>query len=179
MAEGLFTRLRAWFRSLLGRGRAEVDTDAEAETTAASRAVEAGYQCEVCGTPVESPDEPCPLCHSTAVVPADAGAGNANAAGEEDTGPEAVERRVADSQSGDAAASLADLRDAGKDVLARHADKWEERESGGSRRYRVTLPAGEERVVDSREDVRSLLYRNYGVDDGDDGEARDHGTGDP
>ena len=164
MPDGLLARLRGWIRSLLGRGSGTEAAAGTAADAAAAPEAEAVFKCDVCGTPVEAPDEPCPLCHSETIVPVDAvGDGDHDATTPTETGPTPVERRVSDGDSGDAAASLADLRDSDKDVLARHADKWEDRESSGSRRYRVTLPDGGERFVGSREDVRSLLFRYYGA----------------
>lgn len=164
MPDGLLARVRGWLRSLLGRGSGTEEAAGRAADAVSAPGAKTVFKCDVCGTPVEDPDEPCPLCHSETIVPVDAvGDGDRNGTPTTETGPTPVERRVSDGDSDDAASSLADLRDSDKDVLVRHADKWEDRESSGSRRYRVTLPDGGERLVGSREDVRSLLFRYYGT----------------
>lgn len=165
MADGLLSRLRRWIVSLFGRESTEGDQPAASEPAPPEQA----YKCDICGTPVASPDDPCPLCHSDAIVPmsSDADADERAPSSDAESGPRPVERRVADDESGDPAASLAELRGSGNDPLTQYADQWEDRGSEGSRRYRVSLPEGGERFVGSREEVRALLFREYGTNEAD------------
>lgn len=103
------------------------------------------YRCTICGTEVDSPGETCPLCGSTDTAANDDGA----AAAEGLSGRPAAEQGVVDDTS-TAASRLAQA-----DLLTRFEDRWE-RVDGG---YRVVLPDGD-RKVDSRDEVRALLYRH-------------------
>jgi uncharacterized Zn finger protein (UPF0148 family) len=135
---GLLDRLRAWWRRRFGSGSAD---------EAADRA--AGYECAVCGTPVEDPDGECPLCRSTDVVPA----GSADGAAAD---PSAGAReRVATADDG-AVDRLEELREDGE-LLRRHADRWQPVDGG----FRVETSDGT-REVDSREEAAALLRAEAG-----------------
>lgn len=154
----LLTRLRRWIRSLFG-ARDTGDTEAETAALDAADTTEKAYVCAVCGTPVDSPETACPLCKSTDIQPADATESDTGDSG--GLGPSVVqETRVTDDDG--ATTKLRELKDAGADPLDRHADKWEQLESGD--RYRVTLADGSVTHADSKEQVRTALLRAYGHD---------------
>jgi len=123
--------------ALLSRLRRLVDTNRPSEA-------EPPYRCAVCGTDVEGPNSTCPLCGGNDVVVH----GDRLPAGSGLQGPGAEERSVSDGTS-DAATLLAET-----DPLDAHNDRWE-RVDGG---YRVHL-ADADRTVDSKDEVRALLYR--------------------
>ena len=63
-----------------------------------------------------------------------------------------------DSEGG--AADDDDMLDRMMNLLETHDDKWEESPSGDYR-YRVTLPDGSTDDVQTKDDVRALLFKNY------------------
>lgn len=85
-----------------------VDGDADATPT------DYAYRCTVCGTGVETPDDPCPLCHASEIVPTD-DAGDVY--DEADDSPEASgpigETTTSISDADDAVERLRDLRNDG------------------------------------------------------------------
>jgi hypothetical protein len=134
---GLLDRLRAWWRAAIGTSSGE---PGEPKPTGA-------FECAVCGTGVDDPEGPCPLCQSTDIVPSGEPAESAA------DRPAATERRVAD--DADSVEKLRELRADGE-VLERHADCWRPVDGG----FAVETP-DDERVVDSRAAVIDLLRRHY------------------
>ena len=61
---------------------------------------------------------------------------------------------------GDGSASDDDMLNRMMNLLDTHDDKWEESPSG-DHRYRVTLPDETTRDVQTKDDVRALLFKNY------------------
>lgn len=51
-------------------------TDVERDADSSDADVDAAFACSVCGTPVDDPEDACPLCHSTDVVPVDGQSGD-------------------------------------------------------------------------------------------------------
>ena len=60
----------------------------------------------------------------------------------------------------DGSASNDDMLDRMMNLLDTHDDKWEESPSGDYR-YRVELPDGSTEDVQTKDDVRALLFKNY------------------
>ncbi|MHC3438746.1 hypothetical protein ACYJ1Y_11775 [Natrialbaceae archaeon A-gly3] len=60
----------------------------------------------------------------------------------------------------DGAADDDDMLDRMMNLLDTHDDKWEESPSG-DHRYRVTLPDDSTKDVQTKDDVRALLFQNY------------------
>lgn len=145
----LLGRLRAWWRETFGGGAVTGDSASTAD------AVAYDYECAVCGTGVDGPDESCPLCHSSDVVSAGAESG----ASPDPTEP-SFGRDQYVSPGDESDASVARLRELRQqdELLERHADRWRRTEAGF-----VVETADGERVVDSREAVVALL-RNEGVE---------------
>lgn len=138
------TRVIRWVKSLLGAEPVE-PTPPEAE----------GYACAVCGTPVEGPDEECPLCRSSDIVPAgDDGETDAGADGLHGGGPAEV-------TGGASGPTITEVLGAEGDLLSAYADYWE----ADGNRYRVALPDGSETYVESKDDVRAVLFDAYGAPD--------------
>lgn len=81
-----------------------------------------------------------------------------------DDGADAATADEADEADGeDAEAGTADDDDklnAMMNLLETHEDKWEESPSG-DHRYRVTLPDGATEDVQTKDDVRAILFKNY------------------
>ncbi|WP_252700223.1 hypothetical protein [Natronosalvus vescus] len=65
-----------------------------------------------------------------------------------------------DDDSTGGAADDDDMLDRMMNLLETHDDKWEESPSGDYR-YRVTLPDGSTDDVQTKDDVRALLFKNY------------------
>ena len=65
-----------------------------------------------------------------------------------------------DEPDDDGAADDDDMLDRMMNLLDTHDDKWEESPSG-DHRYRVTLPDGSAKDVQTKDDVRALLFQNY------------------
>lgn len=105
---------------------------------------ERSYRCAVCGTEVEGPESTCPLCGGSDVE--SEGERRQSGSGLQGVGP--MERSVSD-ETTEAASVLAET-----DPLAAHEDRWERIDGG----YRVQLADGD-RKVDSKDEVRVLLYR--------------------
>jgi len=118
--------------------------------------------------PREDPD--------TDEVPADESdseSGDADNAGSEPDETSEVETDDADADESDAetddedetdensgAADDDDMLDRMMSLLDTHDDKWEE-SSAADFRYTVTLPDGSEENVQTKDDVRALLFKNY------------------
>ncbi len=137
-----FKRVLRWVKSLVGTGPRE----------SAPPEVE-GYACAVCGTPVEEQDEECPLCRSSDIVPAGERRGTGEAAdGLDGGGP----TEVAGESSGP---TISEVLGAEGDLLSAYGDYWEAKGD----RYRVALPDGSETYVDSKDDVRAVLFEAYGA----------------
>lgn len=146
-----------WDRLQLFRHRPETEAAAEPDEPS----VQPAGQCAVCGTAVDPGDDRCPLCRSSDIETADSidePEETPNSSGT--SGGQPAERRLED--TGGAEAALADLNRQGGDPLVRHDDKWSTRDNS-ARRYRVDLPDGGVTFVDSKEDVRALLFRHYGA----------------
>jgi hypothetical protein len=143
----LLDRLRAWWRRIRGGAGGADATDARGKA-------ETEYECAVCGTGVDDPEGPCPLCRATDVVPADSTGGTDGQPpadrGDRDDGPLAGDRHVAPGDD----ASVERLRDlrADGELLERYADRWEPVDGG----FQVETENGT-RVVDSREEVAAVL----------------------
>lgn len=105
---------------------------------------ERSYHCSVCGTEVEGPESTCPLCGGTDVETE----GERRQPGSGLQGVSPTERSVSDGTA-EAATVLAET-----DPLDAHDDRWERIDGG----YRVQLADGD-RKVDSKDEVRALLYR--------------------
>ncbi|WP_293031271.1 hypothetical protein [Natronococcus sp.] len=60
----------------------------------------------------------------------------------------------------DGAAADDEMLDEMMNLLRTHDDKWEEAPSGDAR-YAVTLPDGSVETVQTKDDVRALLFKNY------------------
>ncbi|ELY58460.1 hypothetical protein C491_08994 [Natronococcus amylolyticus DSM 10524] len=60
----------------------------------------------------------------------------------------------------DGAANDDEMLDEMMNLLRTHDDKWEEAPSGEAR-YAVTLPGGSVETVQTKDDVRALLFKNY------------------
>jgi hypothetical protein len=143
---GVLDRIRAWWRR-----RAWSRSDAGPGGVGA-----ADYVCTVCGTAVDGPEGPCPLCRGSDVV--SAGADEAAAGPDADgtpTGTTPDERRVAD-DDGAPVERLRRLRADGE-LLERYADHWRPVDGG----FRVETGDGT-REVDSREEVVALLRAEDG-----------------
>ena len=126
---GLLTALRSRLRRLVGVWGPPADRS---------------YRCAVCGTEIADPESPCPLCGGTEVEID----GARRQPGSGLTGLGATERSVSDGTT-EAATVLAET-----DPLDAHDDRWERTDGG----YRVHLADGD-RTVDSKDEVRALLYR--------------------
>jgi hypothetical protein len=142
---GLRSLLRDWLNRALGRGTGD-GTDTDDATTEEAFA----YECEVCGTPVDSPEDACPLCRSTAIVPE--GSSKRSPPAELDHVRQTRER------TDDAADALSGVRRSGVDVLANHGDRWERLDDG----FRVERADGSTTVVDSEERLTAVLRAEYG-----------------
>lgn len=82
---------------------------------------------------------------------------------DESADDEAAEADVEDEDAesdGDGAASDDDMLDQMMNLLDTHDDKWEESPSGDYR-YRVELPDGGTEDVQTKDDVRAILFKNY------------------
>lgn len=143
---GLRSILRDWLDRALGRGADSAGDGSRDGTTEEAFA----YECEVCGTPVDDPEDTCPLCRSTAIVPE--GSSKRSPPAELD----AVRTRRGSAD--DAADALAGVRRSGVDVLARHGDRWERVDDG----FRVERADGSTTVVDSEERLTAVLLAEYG-----------------
>jgi hypothetical protein len=135
---GLLDRLRAWCRRRFGSGRAAEDPHPAS-----------GYECAVCGTPVDDPGGECPLCRSTDVAPP----GSTDDA--EAASPGGARERVLAADDG-AVDRLKELREDGE-LLQRYADRWQPVDGG----FRVETSDGT-REVDSREEAAALLRAEEG-----------------
>lgn len=135
---GVLARLRAWWRRRFGSSGADAPSD---------------HECAVCGTAVDDPDGPCPLCRSTDIVPAGA---KSNARGGDGSAAktEAGRRVVAGDDA--SVGRLRQLREDGE-LLERYADRWQSVDGG----FRVETSGGTQ-VVDSREEVVALLRAEAG-----------------
>ncbi len=128
-------RLRAWWRGLVGGERVE----AEVDDTGVS-----AYECAVCGTSVDDPEGPCPLCNGTDVVAV------AERPSTTSDPVEPAETRRPDDASA-SADRLRSLREVG-DVLERHQDRWKPVDEG----ILVETDDGD-RIVETREEAAELL----------------------
>lgn len=138
----MFDRLRRWVRGLFGRSQ-------PLEAEGVEEPVET---CAICGTPIRDPGSPCPLCGATA---AESGVDSADRPGAGELVGRGPDRKaVADSDDRTVADVLAD-----RDPLRAYGERWERRPDGA---YRVRLPDGSHRRLDSRDDVRSVLAEAYG-----------------
>lgn len=134
-------RLVRWVKSLVGIEPTEPEPP-EAE----------GYACAVCGTPVDSSTDECPLCRSSDIVPAgDQDGPSETTDGLHGGGP----TEVAGGVSGP---TIGDVLGAEGDLLSAYEDRWEV----AGERYRVALPDGAETYVESKDDVRAVLFEAYG-----------------
>lgn len=80
---------------------------------------------------------------------------------DESADDEAAEADVEDEDAeSDGAASDDDMLDQMMNLLDTHDDKWEESPSGDYR-YRVELPDGGTEDVQTKDDVRAILFKNY------------------
>ncbi|WP_255191357.1 hypothetical protein [Natronobeatus ordinarius] len=86
----------------------------------------------------------------------EAGEDDADEAGEDD----ADEAGEDDADDGDGSASDDDMLNRMMNLLDTHDDKWEESPSADYR-YRVTLPDGTTEDVQTKDDVRALLFQHY------------------
>ena len=64
------------------------------------------------------------------------------------------------SDEDDGAADDDDMLDEMMSLLETHDDKWEE-SSSGDHRYSVELPDGSTEDVQTKDDVRAILFKNY------------------
>ena len=79
----------------------------------------------------------------------------------EPEGEDEVDDTGGDDESGeDGTADDDDMLDRMMSLLDTHDDKWEESPSA-DHRYRVTLPDGSTEDVQTKDDVRALLFQNY------------------
>jgi rubrerythrin len=86
------------------------DAEAADEETGRSDAA-FGYRCTVCGTGVETPDDPCPLCRSSELVPTDDAGDVYDATGDGAQSSESVGQKTASiSDADDAVERLRNLR---------------------------------------------------------------------
>lgn len=143
----LVDALRERLRGLFGGGES-TDEQRTGTASGASKAETEGatgpaFECAVCGTAVEDPEGPCPLCRGTEVVAAGSEVG-----ADDDSGTDETVRVETDDEATD---RLRELRS--DDPLVAHADRWEARAGGD---YRVELPDGVE-YVETQEAVRELL----------------------
>lgn len=141
----LLGRLRAWWRETFGGG---VATDDSAATAAAY-----DYECAVCGTGVDGPEESCPLCQSTDVVRV----GDESADSADSTEPSFGREQHVSPGDDESVERLRELRKQ-DELLERHADRWRQVDDG----FVVETSDGE-RLVESREGVVEAL-RNEGVE---------------
>lgn len=93
--------------------------------------------------------------------------GSADAAVEAGTAPEAVAGEASDGETTESEDEESQSSDDGDDrlnammqLLETHADKWGEADADDAR-YAVTLPDGSEEQVQTKDDVRALLFKNY------------------
>ncbi|EMA45745.1 hypothetical protein [Halobiforma nitratireducens] len=94
-----------------------------------------------------------------AAEPADAGdESESESEPEPEPEPEAEAESDDDSESGDADDD--DMLDEMMSLLETHDDKWEE-SSSADYRYSVELPDGSTEEVQTKDDVRALLFKNY------------------
>lgn len=142
----MLERLHRWVRGLLRRSPPP-EPAAEAEEIE-----EPAARCAICGTAVRDPGSRCPLCGSTAIEPGDEPDDRPGDGGLVGRGPE--RKSVADPDDRTVADVLAD-----RDPLRAFDESWERRPDGT---YRVRLPDGSHRRLDSRDDVRSVLAETYG-----------------
>ncbi len=75
-------------------------------------------------------------------------------------GPAADEGGETDAEDGDGSADDDDMLDEMMSLLETHDDKWEESDSADYR-YAVELPDGSTEQVQTKDDVRALLFKNY------------------
>ena len=101
---------------------------------------------------MREPGTACPLCGSTAVESGDGSVDRPDDGELVGRGPDRT--AVADPDDRTVADVLAD-----RDLLRAFDDRWERRPDGA---YRVRLPDGSHRRLDSRDDVRSVLAEAYG-----------------
>ncbi|MFC6989154.1 hypothetical protein ACFQJD_11365 [Haloplanus sp. GCM10025708] len=89
-------------------------TDGTAADDAEPSPTDYAYRCTVCGTGVETPDDHCPLCHSSEIAPADDAGDVYDSAGDESAETEAAEpvgqKTTSISDADDAVERLRDLR---------------------------------------------------------------------
>ncbi|MFA9415598.1 hypothetical protein [Natrinema sp. HArc-T2] len=76
------------------------------------------------------------------------------------TGGDADSDSDDDSNSGDGSADDDDMLDEMMSLLETHDDKWQE-SSSADYRYAVDLPDGSTEQVQTKDDVRALLFKNY------------------
>lgn len=145
-----------WLQTLINRlrvllpGTGTTETDAEVGVPA-----ERAYECAVCGTPIPPDAEACPLCRSTDLVPA----------GEPST-PSSDEVRLQGGEpretvAGDDGVTIGEVLGDDGDLLAAYAEEWER----VSDAYLVELGDGTTRRVDTKDEVRAVLYDEYGPPD--------------
>ncbi len=80
---------------------------------------------------------------------------------QDDGGQDPVGSDVGDEdRAGEGAADDGDRLSAMMNLLETHREKWGETPAEGGR-YEVELPDGELEVVQTRDDVRAVLFRNY------------------
>ncbi|KDE60199.1 hypothetical protein EL22_07490 [Halostagnicola sp. A56] len=108
---------------------------------------------------------------------AESDGGDGESDGEDDAGPDAEDDESADgddaesdddeidenddeSDEGDGAADDDEMLDEMMSLLETHDDKWEESDSG-DHRYSVELPDGSTEDVQTKDDVRAILFKNY------------------
>ncbi|SFS56649.1 hypothetical protein [Halostagnicola kamekurae] len=87
----------------------------------------------------------------------DESAGGDDADGDDDDGTDEDDDEP---DEGDGAADDDEMLDEMMSLLETHDDKWEESDSG-DHRYSVELPDGSTEDVQTKDDVRAILFKNY------------------
>ncbi|AHF99372.1 hypothetical protein HALLA_11360 [Halostagnicola larsenii XH-48] len=90
----------------------------------------------------------------------DATGGEADEEGAESDPETGDDTESTDGSDDDGAADDDDMLDEMMSLLETHDDKWEE-SSSGDHRYSVELPDGSTEEVQTKDDVRAILFKNY------------------
>lgn len=147
---GLLDGLRRWWQRQFGSGAETDDERAEAasDTEESAQPAGASYECAICGTAVEGPDESCPVCRSGDIVATDRDTTDGRSA------PATARQHVEESDD-DPVDRLQQIRSS-SEILDTHDDRWTEVDG----EFRVETPDGEV-TVPTRVEVAALLEDHY------------------